>query len=102
MLLQKYRDSNGKRIVMQSCGLRIASDQQAGILMRKSCDTNGTRIAILFKCKDIAVRGRCDSLEVQPNWVQPAFARFSQKVTDFGGCKEWQFSKQKGSHVAAT
>ena len=59
ILLQKYRDTNGSRIVMQIGGVYTTLCQKEGILLQKYRDRNGRCIAILFKC--IGVRGRFDS-----------------------------------------
>ena len=59
ILLQKYRDTNGSRIVIQI----VASTtfcQEKSILLQKYRDRNGRCIAILFK--SIGVRGRFNFL----------------------------------------
>ena len=61
ILLQKYRDTNGSRIVIQIGGVYTTFCQKGGVLLQKYCDRNGRRIAILFK--SIRVRGRFDSPE---------------------------------------
>ena len=60
-LLQKYRDTNGRRIVIQIGGVCTTFCQEEGILLQKYRDKNGRCIAILFK--SIEVRGRCGSPE---------------------------------------
>ena len=62
MLLQKHRDTNGRRIVIQIGGVDTTFFQKKGILLQKYRDRNGRCIAILFK--SIVVRGRFDSREV--------------------------------------
>ena len=59
ILLQKYRDTNGRRIVIQVGGVYTTFCQEEGILLQKHRDRNGRCIAILFK--SIGVRGRFDS-----------------------------------------
>ena len=59
ILLQKYRNTNGSRIVIQIGGVYTALCQKEGILSQKYRDRNGRCIAILFK--SIGVRGRFDS-----------------------------------------
>ena len=59
ILLQKYRDTNGRRIVIQIGGAYTTFCQEEGILLQKYRDRNGRCIAILFK--SIGVRGRFDS-----------------------------------------
>ena len=59
ILLQKYRDTNGRRIVIQIGRVYAAFCQEEGILLQKYRDRNGRCMAILFEC--IGVRGRCDS-----------------------------------------
>ena len=59
ILLQKYRDTNGRRVVIQIDGVYTTFCQKEGILLRKYRNRNGRCIAILFK--SIGVRGRCDS-----------------------------------------
>ena len=54
--LQKYRDTNGRRIVIQIGGVCTTLCQEKCILLQKYRDRNGRCIAILFKC--IRVRGR--------------------------------------------
>ena len=61
ILLQKYRDTNGRRIVIQIGGVYTTFCQEEGILLQKYRDRNGRCIAILFK--SIGVRGRFDSPE---------------------------------------
>ena len=61
ILLQKYRDTNGRRIVIQIGGVYTTFCQEEGILLQKYCYRNGRCIAILFK--SIGVRGRFDSLD---------------------------------------
>ena len=62
ILLQKYRDTNGRRIVIQIGGVYTTFCQKEGILLQKYRDRNGRCIAILFK--SIGVRGRCDFPEI--------------------------------------
>ena len=57
ILPQQYRDTNGRRIVIQIGGVYTAFCEKEGILLQKYRDRNGRRIAILFK--SIGVRGRC-------------------------------------------
>ena len=59
ILLQKHRDTNGRRIVIQIGGVYTTFCQEEGILLQKYRNRNGRCIAILFK--SIGVRGRCDS-----------------------------------------
>ena len=61
ILLQKYRDTNGRRIVIQIGGVYTTLCQEEGILLQKYRDRNGRCIAILFR--SIGVRGRFDSHE---------------------------------------
>ena len=58
ILLQKYRDTNGRRIVIQIGGVYTTFCQPEGILLQKYRDRNGRCIAIHFK--SIGVRGRFD------------------------------------------
>ena len=68
ILLQKYRDTNGSRIVIQIGGVYTNFCQKKGILLQKYRDRNGRCIAILFR--SIRVRGRFDSPEPNPEfWV---------------------------------
>ena len=53
--LQKYRDTNGRRIVIQIGGVYTTFRQKEGILLQKYRDRNGRCIAILFR--SIRVRG---------------------------------------------
>ena len=59
ILLQKYRDTNGSRVVIQIGGAYATFCQEEGILLQKYRDKNGRCRAILFK--SIGVRGRFDS-----------------------------------------
>ena len=68
VLLQKYRDTNGRRIVIQIGGVYTFC-QKEGILLQKYRDRNGRCIAILFK--NIGVRGRCDSPDI--TFLRPEF-----------------------------
>ena len=61
ILLQKYRDTNGRRIAIQIGGVYTTFCQEEGILWQKYRDGNGRCIAILFK--SIGVRGRFASPE---------------------------------------
>ena len=63
ILLQKCRDTNGRRIVKQTGGGFCTVCQREGILLQKYRDRNGRCIAILFK--SIGVRGRFDSPDTQ-------------------------------------
>ena len=47
ILLQKYRDTNGRRIVIQIGGVYTTFCQEEGILLQKYRDRNGRCIAIL-------------------------------------------------------
>ena len=58
-LLQKYRDTNGRRIVIQIGGVYTTFFQEEGILLQKYRDRNGRCIAMLFR--SIGVRGQLDS-----------------------------------------
>ena len=58
ILLQKYRDTNGSRIVIQIGGVETLFCQVEGILLQKYRYTNGRCIAIFLK--SIRVRGRFD------------------------------------------
>ena len=49
ILLQKYRDTNGRRIVIQIGGVYTTFCQETGILLQKYRDRNGRCIAILFE-----------------------------------------------------
>ena len=60
ILLQKYRDTSGRRIVIQLGGVYTTFCPEKGILLQKYRDRNGRCIAILFK--SIGVRGRFDFL----------------------------------------
>ena len=62
ILLQKYRDTNGRRIAIQIGGVYTTFCQEEGILLQKYRDRIGRCIAILFK--SIGVRGRFDSPEI--------------------------------------
>ena len=68
IFLQKYRHTNGSRIVIQIGGVYTTFCQEEGILLQKYRDRNGSCIAILFK--SIGVRGRCDSPELQIPWPE--------------------------------
>ena len=59
ILRQKYRDTNGRRIVIQISGAYATFCQEGGILLQKHGNRNGRCIAILFT--SIGVRGRFDS-----------------------------------------
>ena len=59
MLLQKHRDTNGSRIVMQIGGVCATFCQEEGILLQKHRDRNGRCVAIPFT--SIGVRGRFDA-----------------------------------------
>ena len=48
-LLQKHRDTNERRIVIQICGVYATFCQDEGILLQKYRDRNGSCIAILFR-----------------------------------------------------
>ena len=61
LLLQKHRDRNGRRIMIQIGGGYTAFCQEEGILLQKYRDRNGRCVAILFK--SIGVMGRCASPE---------------------------------------
>ena len=83
ILLQKYRDTNGRRIVIQIGGVHATLCQEEGILLKRYRDRNGRCIAILFK--RIGVRGRVDSPDdwefpltwlFSNNWL---FANFTRK-----------------------
>ena len=62
ILPQKYRDTNGSRIVIQIGGVYTTFCQEEGILLQKYADRNGRCIAILFK--SIGVRGRFTTVVV--------------------------------------
>ena len=64
ILLQKYRDTNGRRIVIQIGGVYTTFFQEEGILLQKYRDRNGRCIAILLR--SIRVRGRFDSSDFEP------------------------------------
>ena len=49
ILLQKHRDRNGSRIVIQFGGVYTTFCQDEGILLQKYRDRNGRCIAIVFK-----------------------------------------------------
>ena len=59
ILLQKHRDTNGRRIVIEIGGVYTTFCQEEGILLQKYRDRNGRCIAILFK--SLGVSGQCDS-----------------------------------------
>ena len=59
ILLQKHRDTNRRRFVIQIGGVHTTFCQGEGILLQKYRDRNGRCIAILFK--SIGVAGRFDS-----------------------------------------
>ena len=59
ILLQKHRDTNGRRIVIQIGGVYAPLCQEEGMLWQKYRDRNGRCIAIPFK--SIGVGGRFDS-----------------------------------------
>ena len=59
ILPQKYRDTNGSRIVIQIGGVYTTFCEEEGILLQEYRDRNGRCIAILFK--SIGVRDRFDS-----------------------------------------
>ena len=61
ILLQKYRHTNGSRVVIQIGGVYTTFCQEEGILLHKYRDRNGRCIAMFFKC--IEVRGQCGSPE---------------------------------------
>ena len=64
VLLQKYRDANGSRIMIQTGGVYTTFCQEEGILVHKFCNRNGRCIAILSQ--SIKVGGRFDSPD---KWV---------------------------------
>ena len=59
ILPKMYRDTNGRRIVIQIGGVYSTFCQEEGILLPKYRDRNGRSIAILFE--SIGVGGRLDS-----------------------------------------
>ena len=60
ILLEKHRDTNGSRIMIQIGGVYVRlSAKRTPILLQKYRDRNGRCGAMLFK--SIGVRGRCDS-----------------------------------------
>ena len=59
ILLQKYRNTNGNRIVIQVGGVYTTLCQEEGFLLQSYRDRNGKCIVIPFK--SIGVRGRFDS-----------------------------------------
>ena len=61
ILLPKYRDANGRHIVIPIGGVYATFCQGEGIFLQKYRDRNGRCIAILFR--SIGVRGRFDSPE---------------------------------------
>ena len=61
MLLQKYHDTNGSRIVIQIGGVCTTFCQEDSMLLQKFRDRNGRCITILFK--SIGVRGRWTLLQ---------------------------------------
>ena len=69
MLLQRHRDTNGRRMVIQIGGVKITFCQEGSILLPKYRDSNGRSIAILFK--STGVRGRFVSPHGGPNLFQP-------------------------------
>ena len=82
ILLQRYRDTNGRRIVIQIGGVYTTFCQEKDILLQKYRDRNGLCIAILFK--SIGVRGRFDSPDERR--VRFLLCRFAgvQLSTDLG------------------
>ena len=63
ILLQRYRDTNGSRIVIQIGGVYHATFcHMEGIFLQKYRARNGRRSVMLFK--SIGVRGRFDSPEL--------------------------------------
>ena len=60
-LLQKYHNTNGRRIVIQIGGVNTPLCQEESILLQKYRDRNGRCIAILFR--SIRVRGRWNTPE---------------------------------------
>ena len=49
LLLQMHRDTNGKHIVIQIGGVCVTYNQREGIILQKYLDTNGRRITIFSK-----------------------------------------------------
>ena len=66
ILLQKYRDANVRRIVIQIGGVYTTFRKEEGILWQKYRDRNGRCIAIFFKV--LGVRGRYASPEFGSHW----------------------------------
>ena len=71
ILLQKYCDTNGRRIGIQIGGVYTTFCQEDGILLQKYRDRNGRCIAILFK--SIRVRGRFDAPEGPSRYALPRY-----------------------------
>ena len=61
ILLQRHRDTNGTRMVIQIGGVYTTFCQEQGVLLQKYCYRNSRSIATIFK--SIGVRGRFDSPE---------------------------------------
>ena len=85
ILPQKYRDTNGRRIVIQSGGIYTTFCQEKGILLQKYRDRNGRCIAILFK--STGVRGRCDA----PEFWEGSGEGFSEGGLQHGFCSKKGF-----------
>ena len=83
ILLQKYRDTNGSRIVIQigRCVYTILCGAE-DILLQKYRDTNGRCIVILFK--SIRVRSRLDSPDANYSEKRPCPAILGAAVAS--GC----------------
>ena len=86
ILMQKYRDTNGRRIVIQIGGLHATFCPEEGILLQKYRDRNGRCIMILFK--SIRVRGRCHPA-ARTEWSR------SYKVTNRHPSLPWNFATHR-------
>ena len=93
ILLQKYRDTNGRRIVIQIGGVYTTFCQEEGILLQKYRDRNGRCIVILFK--NIGVRGRFDSPDL--NRSAALLSLVSEIASDFWGPRWASQSKNRKS-----
>ena len=100
MLLQKHRDTNGRRIVIQIGGVYTTFSRE-GILLQEHRGRNGC-IAILFY--SIRVRGRCDFPDLQ-NCSYCSFQNF-HSLTSKGNhdsllspCITWKYQQTLGVEV---
>ena len=77
ILLQKYRDANGRRTAIQIGGVYTTFCQGEGILLQKHRDRNGRCIAIFFKVSgsgvDLSLQSVAEALPAAPVWVQSLY-----------------------------